>query len=132
VLLTNRVFPTDKNGATAVHWARVNFNNQVIASLDSRPVSAAAPLFKQCDARWANDLMQNATVCSVGCLMSSCSMALASRNIQLPFNQSQLGAQVLVDSNPGSLNAWLRYWNPSLVQIMLYFELLDLDLILDL
>ena len=47
------------------------------------PASAAVPqpyrLFKQCDPRWANDRMGltgTHTVCAVGCLMSSTSMAL--------------------------------------------------------
>lgn len=35
------------------------------------------PLYKQCDSRWGNQLMQTETICSVGCLMSSTSMAIA-------------------------------------------------------
>jgi len=35
------------------------------------------PLYKQCDSRWGNQLMQTQTICAVGCLMSSTSMAIA-------------------------------------------------------
>jgi hypothetical protein len=56
------------------------------------------PLFKQCDSRWGDDVIETTTVCKVGCLMSSIASALA-------------GHGILVDgqsSNPGTLNAWLR------------------------
>ncbi len=56
------------------------------------------PLFKQCDPRWGDDVIETTTVCKVGCLMSSIASALA-------------GHGVLVDgenANPGTLNAWLR------------------------
>ena len=42
--------------------------------------------------------MINETVCAVGCLMSSVSMALAGHNISIS------GAS----ANPGTLNSWLR------------------------
>ena len=56
------------------------------------------PTFKQCDDKWKADLMVNTTVCKVGCLMSSTSMALAAHGIDIHS----------VSSNPGSFNAWLR------------------------
>lgn len=56
------------------------------------------PLYKQCDSRWGNDIIETTTICAVGCLMSSTSMALAGRSIQVAGQTS----------NPGTLNAWLR------------------------
>ena len=56
------------------------------------------PLFKQCDDRWRNDMIKTKTVCQVGCLMSSVSMAL-----------NGLGEKIEgAESNPGTLNAWLK------------------------
>ena len=62
------------------------------------------PTFKQCDPRWGTDLMVNVTICQVGCLMSSVSMALAGHDIPIPGNESREA----VAANPGTLNAWLR------------------------
>lgn len=63
------------------------------------------PLYKQCDPRWAEDVIginapatDRKTVCAVGCLMSSTSMALAQRGILIDGKPS----------TPGSLNTWLR------------------------
>lgn len=42
------------------------------------------PLYKQCDPRWGGDIIESTTVCKVGCLMSSVSMALAGKNITIP------------------------------------------------
>lgn len=56
------------------------------------------PLYKQCNSSWGNDLMVTQTICAVGCLMSSVSMALNGKHIQIEGK----------DSNPGTLNAWLR------------------------
>lgn len=56
------------------------------------------PLYKQCDPRWGNDTMVTTTVCDVGCLMSSISMAIGENNILIAGQTS----------NPGTLNAWLR------------------------
>jgi hypothetical protein len=58
----------------------------------------ASPLYKQCDPRWGNDIIETATVCNVGCLMSSISSALAGRGILIDGNTS----------DPGTLNTWLR------------------------
>jgi len=56
------------------------------------------PLFKQCGESWSNDLMVNETICAVGCLMSSTSMALRGHNISIDGQ----------NSDPGVLNQWLR------------------------
>ncbi|KAM9968152.1 hypothetical protein ACTFIW_002588 [Dictyostelium discoideum] len=56
------------------------------------------PLYKQCDSRWGGNEIINQTICDVGCLMSSCSMAIAGRGITLNN----------VVSTPGSLNSWLQ------------------------
>jgi len=56
------------------------------------------PLFKQCDGRWGSHSLGSSSVCRIGCLMSSVSMAL-----------NGLGKSVNGQSpNPGVLNAWLK------------------------
>ena len=57
------------------------------------------PLFKQCNDTWGSHLMVTKTICAVGCLMSSTSMALNGNGINI--NSS-------TPVNPGSLNTWLR------------------------
>lgn len=56
------------------------------------------PLFKQCDPKWGNDrLGSDSTICKVGCLMSSVSMAL-----------NGLGKRISgQESNPKTLNSYL-------------------------
>lgn len=56
------------------------------------------PLYKQCDSRWGSDLIYTETVCAVGCLMSSTSMALGGHDITVSGQSA----------NPGDLNAWLK------------------------
>ncbi|KAF2074487.1 hypothetical protein CYY_004192 [Polysphondylium violaceum] len=56
------------------------------------------PLYKQCDSRWANNVIMNETICDVGCLMSSISMSIAGRELSI---NGQL-------STPATLNAWLK------------------------
>ena len=56
------------------------------------------PLYKQCDPRWGKDIIISTTVCAVGCLMSSTSMAIGGKGITIS------GAS----SNPGTLNSWLK------------------------
>ena len=57
------------------------------------------PLFKQCDGRWAwNRVGNGGTICQIGCLMSSVSMALAGLGKNL-YGQSP---------NPGTFNAFLN------------------------
>src|SRR3990167_5611942 len=57
------------------------------------------PLFKQCDSKWGSDsLGSSSTICKVGCLMSSVSMALAG------CGKSVAGQA----ANPKSLNSWLK------------------------
>ncbi|EGC38213.1 hypothetical protein DICPUDRAFT_29096 [Dictyostelium purpureum] len=76
--------------------ATIIFTLGVVASSVVIPYSY--PLYKQCDSRWGSNEIINQTVCNVGCLMSSCSMAIAGKGITLDGNLS----------NPGSLNEWLR------------------------
>jgi hypothetical protein len=105
ILMTNRVYPTDAPGHLPIESARREFNNAVLDLIEFRPAAVKAPLFWQCNATWAENKMQNDTICNVGCLMSSCSMALAARGIQLPFFCQ------MADANPGTLNAWLRLFS---------------------
>lgn len=63
----------------------------------NRSCPREASLFKQCDSRWANDKISTQTLCQVGCLVSSVSMALECR-----------GKSVGTAINPGTLNHWLR------------------------
>ena len=57
------------------------------------------PLFKQCDSKWGSDsLGSSSTICKVGCLISSVSMALAG------CSKSVAGQ----GANPKSLNSWLK------------------------
>ena len=55
------------------------------------------PLFKQCDPRWGNNTIKVKTICAVGCLMTSITMALRQRAVLIDGK----------DANPGNLNAWL-------------------------
>eukprot|EP00818_Percolomonas_sp_WS_P001451 CAMPEP_0117445440 /NCGR_PEP_ID=MMETSP0759-20121206/5797_1 /TAXON_ID=63605 /ORGANISM="Percolomonas cosmopolitus, Strain WS" /LENGTH=300 /DNA_ID=CAMNT_0005237617 /DNA_START=14 /DNA_END=916 /DNA_ORIENTATION=+ len=65
----------------------------------SSTCSRSFPLFKQCDNRWRNDkLGSSSTVCKVGCLMSSISMAMNAKGKKIN------GAS----ANPQTLNSWLR------------------------
>jgi len=57
------------------------------------------PLFKQCNASWGNDIMVSTTICKVGCLMSSTSMALKGNGIEIDGK---------ISANPGTLNQWLK------------------------
>ena len=53
-----------------------------IARARARALARAHPSApKQCDPRWGNDTMVTTTICAVGCLMSSTSMALAGHGI---------------------------------------------------
>ena len=56
------------------------------------------PTYKQCDEMWGNDTMVTTTVCKVGCLMSSTSMALAGHGVDVDGKIA----------TPGTLNAWLK------------------------
>ena len=55
-------------------------------------------LYKQCDSAWKDTKIADKTICQVGCLMSSVSMALHSRGKSIDGKAS----------NPGTLNAWLK------------------------
>jgi hypothetical protein len=60
--------------------------------------NAGYPLYKQCDSRWKNDKMGTKTICQVGCLMSSVSMAISHNGRKIDGSSS----------TPKSLNAWLK------------------------
>mmetsp|Transcript_5707 Transcript_5707/g.7986 ORF Transcript_5707/g.7986 Transcript_5707/m.7986 type:complete len:191 (-) Transcript_5707:61-633(-) len=64
----------------------------------AKDIPFAYPLFKQCDPAWGDDLMVTETICQVGCLMSSVSMALNGKGIKING----------ISSNPGVLNTWLQ------------------------
>jgi hypothetical protein len=84
--------------ASAAALPIANQNPNVCNLQDGKFPGPVLPLFKQCDPRWGDDVIETTTVCKVGCLMSSIASALA-------------GHGILVDgqsSNPGTLNAWLR------------------------
>eukprot|EP00466_Bigelowiella_natans_P013340 jgi/Bigna1/54449/estExt_Genewise1Plus.C_340049 len=66
------------------------------------------PLFKQCDPAWGSDLMVTTTICKVGCLMSSTSMALNGSGIHINATLTSGGAVEAISTNPGSLNKWLQ------------------------
>jgi hypothetical protein len=79
-------------------------------------VPLAYPLFKQCDPAWGDDRIQVKTVCAVGCLMSSTSMALRERGVTIPLpavkNIESEGWRrgqfnMAFDATPGTLNRWL-------------------------
>jgi len=78
-----------------------NISDIIMYSIQSEPwvnEPKVYPAFKQCDSTWGSDVMINETVCQVGCLMSSVSMALNG------FNVSIDGAS----ATPGTFNRWLR------------------------
>lgn len=78
---------------------RVAFNATEMASFPGTAVIPYdMPLYKQCDPRWGNHMMETQTICEVGCLMSSTSMAIGGHNISI---DSQI-------SDPDTLNTWLR------------------------
>eukprot|EP01013_Petalomonas_cantuscygni_P033111 TRINITY_DN5991_c0_g1_i1.p1 TRINITY_DN5991_c0_g1~~TRINITY_DN5991_c0_g1_i1.p1 ORF type:complete len:371 (-),score=59.93 TRINITY_DN5991_c0_g1_i1:293-1405(-) len=107
--------PAGMNGTVQVHDPFFNVSayewNEVSDVIHYRlhdtsrniPRRGSYPLYKQCDPRWGNDTIISTTVCKVGCLMSSISMALAGHGVGIPTSRS--GA--LAPATPGSLNAWL-------------------------
>lgn len=61
------------------------------------------PMFKQCNSTWKDNIMEGKkTICEVGCLMSSVSMALNGKGIEITNN-----AQLMI-ADPAVLNKWLR------------------------
>lgn len=76
--------------------------NKDVNTPDTVPTTAVIPfkypLYKQCDPRWGKDVIVSTTVCAVGCLMSSTSMAIGGKDITVAGHSS----------NPGSLNSWLK------------------------
>jgi hypothetical protein len=87
---------------------------QILPSPHSDNIPKVYPLYKQCDPvcclvsssiaslhgqRWANNIMEPPeTICDVGCLMSSISMAINGWNISISGQTS----------DPATLNEWLR------------------------
>jgi hypothetical protein len=82
-------------GSFGTGWAASNW---LAPSTGGCKARFNAPLFKQCDPRWGNNkLGSSSTICAVGCLMSSVSMAMAG-----------LGKTINGQgSNPGTLNQYL-------------------------
>lgn len=85
-----------------VSYPYENISDIITYSLTSAVIQRPYPLFKQCNSSWGNDTMVTTTVCAVGCLMSSISMALGGHSIPIPTSKGY------VDSNPRSLNNWLK------------------------
>ena len=56
------------------------------------------PLYLQCDDAWGDDIMDTKTICSVGCLMTSTSMALSGSGIAIAAS----------GANAQTLNTWLK------------------------
>jgi hypothetical protein len=83
-------------------WAASNYLKEVGSGGGSTGGSTCKtrsyPLYKQCDGRWGSNSLGSRTVCAIGCLMSSVSMAL-----------NGLGKSVNGQSaNPGTLNSFLK------------------------
>jgi len=98
---TRMTYTNSAQTACGYTWysVRGSFGNGWAASNYLREVKPGRsyPLFKQCDGRWAKDRLGTSTVCSIGCLMSSVSMAL-----------NGLGRSIDGQaSNPGVLNRYL-------------------------
>jgi hypothetical protein len=77
----------------------VRYNPRVMGTSPVIPFSY--PLYKQCDSRWGSDLIETETICAVGCLLSSISMAIGGKNITV--NKAT--------SNPGTFNDFMRAHN---------------------
>ena len=99
---------------SAVAAESISLDTELQARFKAKPLRAPTsvkatvpfqyPLYSQCDSHWGNDMMGSKTICAVGCLMSSTSMALAGTKIPIippPSTQN-------VASNPGTFNAWLK------------------------
>lgn len=67
----------------------------VLALLVALALGRTYPMYKQCDARWANEQLGTSsnTICKAGCAMSSLAMGLAGTGHNY---------------NPSSLNQWLK------------------------
>ena len=55
-------------------------------------------LFKQCDPAWGSNAIVHKTICAVGCLLTSTTMVLRSKGIQIDGE----------DATPARLNKWLQ------------------------
>eukprot|EP01037_Dinobryon_pediforme_P023611 gene23611-25108_t len=74
-----------------------------LAYNDSFVIPFQYPLFKQCDPKWSDDIMDTKTICQVGCLMSSTAMGLFGADIPIWD-----GVNSDIPSTPKSLNEWLK------------------------
>eukprot|EP01096_Ripella_sp_DP13-Kostka_P003143 TRINITY_DN14533_c0_g1_i1.p1 TRINITY_DN14533_c0_g1~~TRINITY_DN14533_c0_g1_i1.p1 ORF type:complete len:217 (+),score=66.94 TRINITY_DN14533_c0_g1_i1:73-651(+) len=74
----------------------------VVVAHSKNVIPKQYPLFLQCDPQWGADVIVSETVCQVGCLMSSISMALNGQGLTIPE-----GGQNNSTANPGTLNSWL-------------------------
>ena len=92
-------------GYSQSRYALVNVSDVLFyeALPSTAVVPLAYPLFKQCDPAWASDRIHVKTICDVGCLMSSTSMALRQRGILIPGDDTPER-----NATPGALNEWLR------------------------
>jgi hypothetical protein len=77
---------------------------QVASASNNTVIPFDYPLFKQCDDRWTDDIMDTKTICQVGCLMSSTSMGLAGTGIPIKSILSIID----IHSTPKTLNIWLK------------------------
>lgn len=118
-------------------YARANVSDLLMFEMlpSAATVPLAYPLFKQCDPAWGADAIHIKTVCAVGCLMSSTSMALRQRGVRIPApapvptppspgsassavavaatpppeaSREETAQAATQDATPGTLNAWLR------------------------
>ena len=101
---TTDTFAVLDPGFEKATYARVNVSDLLMYEMlpSTSTVPLAYPLFKQCDPAWAKDAIHVKTVCAVGCLMSSTSMALRERGVAIPVDGQPH------DATPGTLNAWLK------------------------
>lgn len=97
--LTGEETPVSADRLAAARVYTLRPTKGVRAAADPSPaIPKQYPLFKQCDGRWGQDLMVTKTLCDVGCLVSSTSMAL--RGWKIESNNKK--------TDPGTFNAWLR------------------------
>ena len=99
VLLTDAVherksFKVNDPGFNETEYPYANISDIIRFKIDVYPV------YKQCNSSWGPTIMggDNDTICEVGCLMSSISMALAGTGIEVD-NQT---------ASPATVNRWLQ------------------------
>eukprot|EP01084_Bolivina_argentea_P142478 250291_1 len=105
LLLTNRVYP-DPYASTKITTQRRAFSNLVLSIIDSDLFYADekrkfAPLYKQCNNTWRNDMMNTDSLCNSwlgGSFVASLAMGLNTFGIILNKNEK---------IDPSSLNEWI-------------------------